>query len=334
MLKLQEGINTVRQRIWRQQDGVFRQRAVIDIDGTHVPTDGECKAGLDLSYTGIWGYAPLVIALDNTREILYLVNRPGNTVSHQGAVPWIDRAITLVKPTFTEVWLRGDTDVRLTEQCDRWDAQGVRFVFGFDTHSTLVTRAEGLPPEAWQRLERPPAYVVKTRPRKRPPRVKAERVRQRGFKNLRLEWEEVADFPYRPTHCQKPYRMVVLRKHLVIEKGGSVIDRTVCHVFSMTNDGTMTPAQVVAFSNDRCDEENTIEQLKNWVRAFRCPGRDLYANWADYGDRRAGLEPQGLVWGGDARSDPGARLCCGWNSNGSSAPGCTSRVRFSGRAGG
>jgi len=280
LLQLQEAINTVRQRVWRQQDALLRQRAIIDVDGTHTATDGECKAGMDISYKGVWGYAPLVIALDNTREVLYLVNRPGNVVSHQGAVPWIDRAINLVKSTFKEVWLRGDTDFSLTEHFDRWDTEGIRFVFGFDASPPLIQRAEGLPDEAWQQLERPPAYEVKTRPRKRPPRIKAERVRQRGYKNIRLETEEVAFFSYQPTQCRKTYRMVVLRKHLAIEKRSVVIEHKIRYFFYITNDQTKSTDQVVEFSNDRADAENTIAQLKHGIQALRCPGRDLYANWA------------------------------------------------------
>jgi hypothetical protein len=31
--------------------------AYIDTDGTIAPTTGQCKAGMDMSYKGIWGYA-------------------------------------------------------------------------------------------------------------------------------------------------------------------------------------------------------------------------------------------------------------------------------------
>jgi hypothetical protein len=33
-------------------------------------------------------------------------------------------------------------------------------------------------------------------------------------------------------------------------------------------------------ANERCDQENVIEQLKNGVNAMRMPVRDLHSNWA------------------------------------------------------
>ena len=39
-------------------------------------------------------------------------------------------------------------------------------------------------------------------------------------------------------------------------------------------------AQIVYFCNDRCDQENVIDQLKNGLNALRMPVGDLVSNWA------------------------------------------------------
>ena len=155
VLTLMEAINAVRPGVWAQMPVRERRTAVIDTDGTLAPTTGERKEGMGLSYKGVWGYHPLVVSLSNTREVLYLVNRPGNAVSHEGAAAYMDRAIARVRESFREVWLRGDTDFSLTEHLDRWTDDGVKFVFGYDAMPTLVKRVEALPESAWQPLERP-----------------------------------------------------------------------------------------------------------------------------------------------------------------------------------
>src|SRR4051794_7584772 len=90
ILALLEAINVVRQNVWALQPAGFMEEAVIDVDGSLVPTLGECKAGMDISYNGIWGYHPLIISLAKTKEVLYLVDRSGNVPSHDGFVPWLD----------------------------------------------------------------------------------------------------------------------------------------------------------------------------------------------------------------------------------------------------
>src|SRR5512144_1661736 len=111
---LMEAINAVRPQLWagRGRD-LLRPVAYLDVDGTIAPTGGEHKAGMDMSYKGIWGYAPLIVSLANTREVLYLVNRSGNAPSHAGAAEWLDKAIELVAPHAGRVCLRGDTDFSL-----------------------------------------------------------------------------------------------------------------------------------------------------------------------------------------------------------------------------
>jgi hypothetical protein len=107
------------------------------------------------------GYAPLLITLANTREVLYLVNRPGNAPSHTDAAGWIDKAIALVRPHATRVCMRGDTDFALTAHFDKW-AQQVDFILGTDSIAALRRRAEALDVSAWTRLHRPAPYQTKT----------------------------------------------------------------------------------------------------------------------------------------------------------------------------
>jgi hypothetical protein len=122
--ELQECFNRSRRRVWAAQPEGFLKEAFIDVDGTIAQTYGECKAGMDISYKGIWGYAPLVISLANTKEILNLMNRPGNASSNSDSVERIDRAMDLVAEVAGTVTVRGDTDFSSTEHLDRWNAQG------------------------------------------------------------------------------------------------------------------------------------------------------------------------------------------------------------------
>jgi hypothetical protein len=276
---LQETINQARMKVWLLQDDSFRKEAIIDVDGTVAGTAGECKEGMDIAYNGIWGYAPLIATLANTNEVLYLVNRPGNRPSSDGAAEWMDRAINLAAPVFKKVWLRGDTDFSLIHNFDRWDER-VGFVFGYDAKRNLVEMADALPESSWKPLQRPARYEVKTEERRRPENVKEQVVKEREFKNICLESEQVSEFDYRPTHCSKTYRMVVVRKNLTIEKGEIRLFDDVRYFFYITNDRVMSMQEIVFFANDRCNQENVIGQLKSGVNALRMPSDGLVSNWA------------------------------------------------------
>jgi len=278
---LMDTINAVRVKVWKDQPEAFFDEAVLDADGTIAPTTGECKEGMDLSYKGMWGYHPLLISLANTGEPLYLVNRSGNATSSQSAAAYLDRAIDLCRNAgFCQIRLRGDTDFSQTGHLDRWDDQDVQFVFGMNAMANLKAIAEDLPEGLWQPLIRPAKYEGQTERRQRPTNVKERIVKERGYQNLRLQSEHVAEFDYSPTQCRQTYRVVVLRKNLSVERGEQVLFDEVRYFFYITNNGTSSAAEIVGQANQRCNQENLIEQLKNGVQALRMPVDNLVSNWA------------------------------------------------------
>ena len=283
ILALMGAVNSVRPALWRGRGAdLLGEVAYLDVDGTIVPTAGELKQGMDISYKGIWGYAPLLVTLANTREVLYLVNRPGNAPSHQDAAEWIDKAITLVAPYAPRVCLRGDTDFSLTANFDRW-AEKADFVLGTDNIAALRAHAEALHASAWKRLQRPARYETKTgSTRARRHNRKQQVIAERGFLNLRLDHEDVAEFTYRPGKCQRDYRVVVLRKNISRIKGEQALIDEVRYFFYFTTypAATHTPAQIVELANERCDQENIHGQLKSGLGALRAPVDDLLSNWA------------------------------------------------------
>lgn len=278
---LQTIFNATRLKVWQQQPKSFFEEAILDADGTMVETTGECKQGMDINHKGQWGYHPLVLSLANTGEPLFVVNRSGNRPSHEQAAAYFDRAIALCRRAgFKKIRLRGDTDFTQTEHLDRWDAGGVRFVFGIDAMTNLYQLAENLPNNAWKVLVRRAKHEVKTQSRKRPENVKQQVVEAREFEDIRLVKEYVAEFRYRPTKCKQEYRVVVVWKDLDVHRGQKkLFDDTRCF-FYITNDWEKPAEEIVFEANGRCNQENLLAQFKGDVRSLTAPVDGLLSNWA------------------------------------------------------
>ena len=277
---LMDAMRQASRNVWRSRPKSQRRLAVIDVDGTIVETTGETKERMDMSYKGRWGFNPLVVSLANSQEVLAVVNRPANRPSHDGCAPWLDKSIAWAKhdARFATVLLRGDTDFSLTTNFDRWHGEGVQFIFGMDASPGLIRRAKEIAEDDWQRLDRP------TRPakRERPANVKAKIVEQRGYKNLKLVSEDVAQIDYSPSKAKETYRLVALRKRIKVQEGQLRLEDEIRYHFYITNikAAQMSPVDVVRENNARCHQENLIEQLKNGVQATRMPVREFDANWA------------------------------------------------------
>ncbi|QDU94506.1 IS1380 family transposase [Lignipirellula cremea] len=268
ILQLQSGFNRIRQKVWRQQPDAFLDCAILEADGTQVETSGEKKQGIGINYKGQWGYHPLVVTLSNTREPLFLVNRSGNRPSHEHAAFYLDLAVERCRLAgFRKIVLRGDTDFALTENFDRWDAEGVEFVFGIDAMPNLVDIAATLPESAWKTLRRrrrdpaPPEQQRAKRPNSKEPIVE-----RNGYLNKKLVAERIAEFDYQPGKCGQAYRVAVLYKEIHQTRGQLRLfdQEEPVYFFYITNAAKSDkPArQVVLDANARCNQENNIAQLK------------------------------------------------------------------------
>ena len=277
---LQESFHESRLKIWKQQPDSFFDQAVIEADGTQVETYGERKEGMSINYKGEWGYHPLVVTLANTREVLYLWNRPGNRPSHERAYVFFDRSIDLCRRAgFRKILMRGDTDFSQSRHLDRWHNDNVQFVFGFDAIPKLAEIAENLEESAWKPLRR--KHRTTENPRARRPNTKEQVVVEKEYTNKRLEKEFVAEFPYSPGECEHTYRMIVLRKQVSVTKGQRKLIDDSPFFFYITNvsSSEKTAEEIVFEANKRCDQENIISQGKQ-MGALAAPLHSTISNGA------------------------------------------------------
>lgn len=271
----------VRTRVWRRRPAKDRKLAVIDVDGTLVGTTGECKEGADLAYEGTYGYGPLVVSLATTQEVLYVDNRSASRPSQEGAVQRMDQAAASVLAAgFKKVRFRGDTAFTSTAYLDRWAREGHEFVFGMMGHEKVKKLANGLSEKSWRPVERRAKGPRGNR--RRPTNHRQQMVEEKGYENLQLEAEHVAELAYRPHKAKQDYRLVILRKTIQVNKGQIQLLPRTEYFFYLTNIPveTMAAQDVVFESNARCHQENLIEQLKNQVHAMRMPAAEFIANWA------------------------------------------------------
>ena len=275
---LQDIFHDMRIGVWAEQPAEFFDQAIIDMDGTLVETTGQCKQGMDIAYDGTWGYHPLVLSLANTGRSLSLVNRSGNRPSHEGAAAEVDRAIGRLLPRRLPPGAAARRHRLLADRAPgslERDPR-VQFIFGYDAAPNLNALADESCPKAWQTLQRPPRYEVKTQPRQRPENVKEAIVVRAGVREhqaaSRSRWPS-STIGRRPAArriawwwCARTCRW---------RKGERLLFDDIVYFFYITNDWVARGGRDRLLANDRCNQENLLAQLK--AGCVRC--RRRWTTW-------------------------------------------------------
>jgi hypothetical protein len=74
--------------------------------------------------------------------------------------------------------------------------------------------------------------------------------------------------------------VIAVWKELEVYQGQKKLFDKECCFFYITNAREMPSEEVVFAANDRCDQENLLQQLKSGVRSLSAPVDNLLSNWA------------------------------------------------------
>ncbi len=143
-----------RARAWEL--GARPRRIVMDIDATLIGAHTE-KEGAAVNFKGTFGFHPLLAYLDESREALAGMLRPGNAAAHSAAdqIAVLDEALEqlpreVVADPECEIVLRADSAGAALELCQAARDARIGYLVGFDLTKQVRRAILSLPEAAWR----------------------------------------------------------------------------------------------------------------------------------------------------------------------------------------
>jgi hypothetical protein len=140
-----------RENAWNA--GARPGRIIIDIDATLIGAHSE-KDGAAGTFKGGFGFHPLLAYLDETREALAGVLRPGNAGANTASdhIEIVDLALEQLPREIVEhtpILVRTDSAAATHELTDELRAARIDFLMGYDLTEPVRQAVVGLPESAW-----------------------------------------------------------------------------------------------------------------------------------------------------------------------------------------
>jgi hypothetical protein len=293
---LREAIDAVEDTVWGKLAGKHKRKrdwAMVDLDGHTKALYGVQKEGADFDHQGRWSYNVLLASLAGTGECLAVRNRPGNVRSSEGAARLLDETLPRVKRRFGQVLVRADSDFDRRDVREACEAASVCFAFVAREASNRLSWAEGIPESAWKPFRTRAHREREARrtgagfvPRRKKRNRRRRRARQRGYTDLHLMRQWVAEIPWTPPGSSKTYRMILRRQRIEQSEGQKVLFDFYRYRYVVTNlPASWSAEEVIDATYQRCDQENVIEQMGSSVALWRMPVAEFDGNsaWLEIG---------------------------------------------------
>jgi hypothetical protein len=292
--------DAVQDAVWGRLAGKRKRKrdwAMVDLDGHTKALYGVQKEGADFDHRGRWSYNVLLASLAGTGECLAVRLRPGNVRSSEGAAPLLEETLPRVKGRFAQVLVRADSDFDRRDVREACEAEGAWFAFVAREASNRLAWAEAIPESKWKpfrtrahRDRQARRARLDFEPRRKKRNRRRRRARQRGYTELQLARQWVAEIPWTPAGSEKVYRMIVRRQLIEQSEGQEHLFDFYRYRYVVTNlPASWSAEEVIDATYQRCDQENVIEQMGSGVALWRMPV-------AEFGGNAAWLEIGRLAW--------------------------------------
>jgi hypothetical protein len=288
--------DAVQSGVWGKLAGKRKKKrdwAMLDLDGHTKTLYGVQKEGADFDHKGRWSYNVLLASLAGSGECMAVRLRPGNVRSSEGAAELLDQTLPRVKGRFAQVLVRADSDFDRRDVREACEAEGAFFAFVAREASNRLSWAEGIPESAWkpfrtrahrdrQARHARPGFEGRRKKRNR----RRRRARARGYTDLKLARQWVAEIPWTPPGSEKTYRMILRRQRIEQSEGQKYLFDFYRYRYVVTNlPASWSAEEVIDATYQRCDQENVIEQMGSGVALWRMPVAEFDGNsaWLEIG---------------------------------------------------
>lgn len=300
---LRAAVDKIQNRAWRKikkRRGRCKGREAwtrVDVDGHWEETTGVQKEA-DFDRKGRWGYLPLAVTLGGTQEVVALRNRIGIQRSSTGAAEILRGGLARVKAHLgKKVLTCADSDFDRADMRRVCEEEESHFAFVGREFKNRPGIAESIPERRWKpfrtraaRMNAERRKLPGYRPRRKKENRRKAKAAERGWIELELKKQWVAEVPYTYGGSGKTYRLVIRRQLIEHKRGQLTLFTEYRYRYVITDlPRSWTAVDVIDATYQRCDQENVIEQLGSGIAAWRMPVAELAGN-------RAWLEIARLAW--------------------------------------